>query len=430
MNEQLPKTLPLNGSDYFQLFLDRHHRATGQQGNVSRFAVYLHGPPDPEALRRRINDEPALQWLYGLRLKATWPFQLPRWQHNGKQQPIPLFIHKAGNISHDLPETVWAADINIRKQAPFRFDLVTYTDGSSALVFSWNHIVMDARGAELLIRQLGRTGEAAGDLQYMAPAEAPLPVMESLQHARKVKAFLLDGNPIRPALLADRPSRQYNKFHIIAFSETESRQVEANCQKYLARFGKSPVLLAATLRAFQQLLGPAPHPDQQFWVPIPQDQRRKGMAGPVIANQVSFLFYRLLDTHLTDLQTAVNEISEQMISQMRAGIPKSYHIMMNLVRRMPIALYSHITKSPTRGALSSFFFSDTGHSLDDFTDFAGLPVADAIHYPPNAGIPGFTVIFMSVQNRLRAVVGYTSDTMAADKPVLFERLLRKELLES
>lgn len=430
MNEQLPNTLPLNGSDYFQLFLDRHHRATGRLGNVSRFAVYLQGAPDSEALRRRINDEPVLQWLSGLRLKATWPFQLPRWQHTGKRQPIPLFLHEAGQASRDLPESVWAADINVRRQSPFRFDLVKYTDGSSALVFSWNHIVMDARGAELLIRQLGQTDGTADSLQYLAPAEAPLPVMESLQHARKVKGFLLDGNPIRPALLADRPSRQYNKFHIIAFSETESRQVEVNCQKYLARFGKSPVLLAATLRAFQQLLGPAPTQDQQFWVPIPQDQRRKGVAGPVIANQVSFLFYRLRHTHLTDLQSAVNEISEQMISQMRAGIPKSYHIMMNLVRRMPIALYSHITKSPTRGALSSFFFSDTGNSLDDFTGFAGLPVADAVHYPPNAGIPGFTVIFMSVQNRLRAIVGYAPNGATADKPVVFERLLRKELLES
>ncbi len=429
MNEQLPQRLPLNGSDYFQLFLDRHHRATGPMGNVSRFAIYLDKLPDPSALESRINGDPLLCWLHNLRLKTGLPFQLPRWQQKqGPPVAIPLRLYLTDLLPRELPATVWSADFRAKSEAPFRFDLVKYSSGQAALVFSWNHILLDARGAELLVRQLGVPASDAAEVQYFAPPEPPLPVMESLQHARKVKDFLLDGTRIKPALLTGRPTREHNRFHIIDFTEAESRQVEANCQKHLARFGKSPVLLAATLRAYQHILDEQASAEQQFWVPIPQDQRRKGVAGPVIGNQVSYLFYRLRSPHLADLQTAVDEISAQMVSQMRAGIPKSYHIMMELVRRMPMALYSHLTKSPTKGMLASLFFSDTGHSLDDFTDFAGCTVTDAIHYPPSAGIPGFTTIFMSVQNRLRAVIGYTADSAGADKPARFERFLRNDLL--
>jgi hypothetical protein len=426
MNEQLPQRLPLNGSDYFQLFLDRHHRATGPLGNVSRFAVYLDKLPDPSALESHINGHPLLCWLHNLRLKTGWPFQLPRWQQKqGPPVAIPLRLFMTDLSPRELPEIIWSTDLRAKSEAPFRFDLVSYSSGQAALVFSWNHILMDARGAELLVRQLGLPNT---DAQYFAPPEPPLPLMESLQHARKVKDFLLDGTRIKPALLTGRPTRERNCFHIIDFTAAESRQVEANCQKYLARFGKSPVLLAATLRAYQHILDGTASAEQQFWVPIPQDQRRKGVAGPVIGNQVSYLFYRLRSPHLGGLQTAVDEISAQMVSQMRAGIPKSYHIMMELVRRMPLGLYSYITKSPTQGMLASLFFSDTGHTLDDFTDFAGCAVTDAIHYPPSAGIPGFTTIFMSVQNRLRAVIGYTADSAGADKPLRFERFLRNDLL--
>lgn len=427
MNETLPQKLPLNGSDYFQLFLDRHHRDTGPMGNVSRFAIYLDSLPDVAALESFINSDPLLTWLSHLRLKIGLPFQMPRWQWQNKSKgPLPLHRHFAADLTpRTLPEAIWAIDMPAFHQPPIRFDLVEYANGQAALVFSWNHILMDARGAELLLRQIGST---ANQPQYLAQPDTPLPLMESLQHARKVKEFLLDGVRIKPALLSSKPTRQTNRFHIIDFSTEESRQVELTCQQYLPRYGKSPVLLAATLRAFRHIIDGDISPDRLFWVPVPQDQRRKGVAGPVVGNQVSYLFYRLPLNELADLQTTVDAISGQMISQMRVGIPKSYNIMMNLVRRMPMGIYSHLTKSPTRGMLASLFFSDTGQSLDDFTSFAGRIVADAIHYPPSAGIPGFTVIFMSVQQRLRAVIGYTADSADNDKLVTFERLLRNDLL--
>ena len=168
--------------------------------------------------------------------------------------------------------------------------------------------------------------------------------------------------------------------------------------------------------------------DKGFWIPIPQDRRRKGAFGPVLSNQVSFLFYKLFPEHLESMKVAVDSISEQMISQMRTGIPKSYNIMMDLSRRLPMWLCNRLMKAPTKGAMASFFFSDTGNSLDNFDSFLGYSVKDAIHYPPNAGYPGFTVVFMTFQQQLSVIIGYTKASADAKDIALFEETLRKDLM--
>jgi len=194
------------------------------------------------------------------------------------------------------------------------------------------------------------------------------------------------------------------------------------------RFGKSPVFLATAIRSFNQLLEGKGKKGNSFWVPIPQDQRRKGALGPIMANQVSFLFYRLFPEALSDMKSTVDEISKQMIDQIRNRIPQSYKIMMAFSRRMPMWLYSRIVKSPTKGAFASFFFSDTGNSLEGFDHFQGIPVTDAVHYPPNAGYPGFTVVFMLFQNKLKVVVAHTDNSADDMAMARFEEALREDLL--
>lgn len=424
--------IPLNGSDFFQVFLERHHRQVGPIGNVSRFEIKVQGLLDADALETRINNDPFFTWLYSLRLRHRFWFQVPVWRaKKGRAGAIPVYRHQLDTASIPLPEGILRRDIHPGKMPLFVFDVITHQDGTSRLIFTWSHSLMDARGAEILMRQLG-LGMPSDDtsVQYFATPVEPLPVMEQLEHARKAKEFILSQNKSLPSILLKKPARKrHTRFRVITFSENETRQIDENCRKHLVRFGKSPFLLASSLRSFQAVLQMKDLPAEVFLVPIPQDQRRKGVSGPIIGNQVSYLFYRLTDEHLTSLSTTVSGINEQMIDQMRAGIPKSYNILMEFSKRLPMRLYSTIVKSPTKGALASFFFSDTGNSLDDFTTFDGLPVTDATHYPPNAGYPGFTIVFMTFQQRLKAIVAYTENSADEQSLIAFENHLRKDLLE-
>ncbi|MEZ4981900.1 MAG: hypothetical protein R2769_10000 [Saprospiraceae bacterium] len=117
-----------------------------------------------------------------------------------------------------------------------------------------------------------------------------------------------------------------------------------------------------------------------------------------------------------------------MMDQMRSSIPKNYNIMMNLARRMPMPIYSQMAKAPTKGKLSSFFFSDTGALLDGLEQFQGQKPLDAIHYPPNPAVPGFTIVFSVFQKKLQVIIAYAKDCMDAELLSSFETALKKELL--
>ncbi len=428
-NEQnWPEKLLLNGSDYFQLLLDRHYRQHSSQGNVSRFAVTVQGRIDAQQLERIINSNTMLCWLYSLRLEWRLPFQLPQWKQMKAARPIPVGVYEAAQEARSIPRHLFDIDIQPHTDPPFQLDLIHHQDDiQTTFLFTWSHILMDAHGAEILMRHLGDAIES-DSIQFLAQQDEVLPVAVQVQYARKVRDFMFNGQETDLSLLAEENSvRHANRYHFVQFSEVETEQITARGQSLGIRLGRSPFLLAATMRSFQKLLKRKGAINHNLYVPIPQNQRKKGILGPIVNNQVSYLFYRLFPEHLVDMQSAVNAIGEQMIDQMRNGIPASFSIMMGLLRRFPLWLYSHIIKSPTKGTLASFFFSDTGKTLDDFTSFCGQPVNDAIHYPPNSNHPGFTVIFTSFQKKLQVMVAYTESSITEEDLSIFEVALRKNL---
>ncbi len=407
------------------MLLDRHHRRQGMQGNVSRFAVEVQGRLDAAVLERSVNDDPLFRWLHSLRLKRRLPFQLPQW----KQVKTARHIKIASHESPTIPDALFETDIRPHSDPPFRLDLVFHKNNKTTLLFTWNHVLTDAQGAEILIRKLG-DAIGGGQLQLFAKQEPELPIMEQVEQARKVRDFMFDGQETGISLLVEKSgSRQANRYRVLRFSGAETERVNANCKRYGIRFGRSPLLLAAAMRSFHILLKHKGKTNHNIWVPIPQNQRKKGVWGPLVGNHVSYLFYRLFPQHLETMQSTADAIGQQMVGQMRSGIPASYGIMMGLSRRLPLWLYGYIAKSPTKGALASFFFSDTGNTLDDFTTFCGLPVSDAVHYPPNGGYPGFTVVFMGFQEKLQAVIAYTEAGVNEEELAIFEASLRENLFQ-
>ena len=130
------------------------------------------------------------------------------------------------------------------------------------------------------------------------------------------------------------------------------------------------------------------------------------------------------------MRQATEVISAAMMDQMRAGVPLSNSIMMDSMRYAPLWLYRYLVKSPTKGRLASFFFSDTGSSLDGMEAFMGHDLCQAVHYPPASAMPGWTCIFMRVKDRQQVVVSYPLSAQSEEEVLIdkFEQALRKELL--
>lgn len=425
--QEWPNKLQLNGSDYFQLLLDRHYRQHGLLGNVSRFAVKVKGRLDVKQLECSVNNSTMLRWLYSLRLERRLLFQLPQWKQVKEACPIPVSIYEVFHEDHSIPRHFFEMDIQPYTDPPFRLDLIYHQDIQTTFLFTWSHVLMDAQGAEILICHLGNAIRNS-QVQFLAQKNEMLPIMIQAQHAVKVRDFMFNGQETDISLLTEKNENKHaNRYYLVRFSEVETEQIAARGRCLGIRLGRSPLLLAATMRSFHKLLKRKGATNHNIYVPVPQNQRKKGAFGPVVSNQVSYLFYRLFPCHLEDMQRTVNSIGQQMIDQMRGGIPASFSIMMGLLRRLPLWLYSHIIKSPTKGTLASFFFSDTGKTLDDFTFFCGLPVNDAVHYPPNSNHPGFTIIFMGFQKKLQVIIAHTEATMNEEDLSIFEAALRKNL---
>ncbi|MCB0662955.1 MAG: hypothetical protein KDC24_09460 [Saprospiraceae bacterium] len=425
--DTFPTLFALNGSDYFQVILDRHHRKYSKMGNVCRLGIFVDGVIDAEKWEKKVTQDSILQWMSGLRLRKVLPFQLPAWKSKGVQTPI-WQVHTT-DIGHDLPLDLYYRDINPYKNCPIRFDLVVGKDNKSTLLITWSHVLMDSHGAELLLQYL-HNGQAAFPLQLLPKTEEELPIKEQIQKAKEVKNFLLDGNQTLLDNLQEQPRTiKGSQYRIIRFSEEETEQIAAYSKELKIRLGQSPLLLGASIRGFDYLMQKRGVQCKSFWVPIPQDQRRKGANGPLIGNQVSYLFYRLFPKDVNSLADIVSEINRQMMDQMRQRIPASYNTMMHLSRRLPYWLFEWITKRPTKGKLSSFFFSDTGTLLSGMETFEGMPFKDVIHYPPNPSIPGITVVFSIFQKKLQAIVAFAPGSVSEDDLENLKAFLRKELIK-
>ena len=425
--QERTERLLLSGSDYFQLLLDAHHRQHGLQGNIGRFAIELKGRLNAFQLEKTINNDPIFCWLHSLRLKKQWPFQLPQWIQIQFTDPIRIKIFEAPQQENCIPQELFKFDIQPHFDPPFQLNLIYLEQDQTILLFTWNHVLMDSQGAEILVRYLGN---AIGDkpIQLLASKNTQLSITEQLKQTQKTRNFIFfEKKSIFISSLEKLDSKGINNYHSLCFSETETAQIIANCRRAGARFGRSPFLLAACMHSFSDLLKRKGRTNTTLWVPVPQNNRKKGVCGPLVGNHLSFLFYRLFPHHLETMQKTVDVIEQQMIDQMRKDIPASFSIMMDLLLRLPLWLYGKIVKSPTKGTLASFFFSDTGKTLEDFNVFCWLPVSNAIHYPPNSSHPGFTIIFMNFQKKLQVIMAYTEATVNKEDISWFESSLRKNL---
>ena len=282
----------------------------------------------------------------------------------------------------------------------------------------------------MLVRLLdSRSGSEDID-GFFPEAQAREHFLKKLKKFNAARHFLMDGdNKVATLLNRKEEPNLKTKYHIIDFDEAETEKIGENAIASGARFGNGPFYLAAAARSVNAILIMRGTHGKTVWVPAPQDQRMRGKQGALLTNQISFMFYRIPYAELDSLKRSVKAVSDQMISQVRTRMPESYSVMMSAFRLMPLGVYNFFMRLPTKGAVTTFSFSDIGPSLSGFDSFMGHRINDVYHYPPNPVPPGFTIVFMRYNNRLRVVVGSTSQSMNPDELAKFEKLLRLDLVQ-
>lgn len=422
---------------------DCRMRRVGLPGNVCRVALWLDGGLNTELLRERVAASPMLHWLARVRISRLLPVLPALWCATGRPRAV---FHEYDEENGGeggpglLPQAVLGPELHAGRGPALALDLVRHRDGTRHLVLSWNHALMDARGAELILRHLNLGGAANG-----------APTLEDLinPHQRSANLFgwwramkLARGSvewlrqsgreplfTLMPRQLSGPVTPCRNQSRALLFNEQEAARIDARCQRLNAGFRRSHFYLAASLRALHTVAAGRGNKDGAYLIPVPHDMRRRGASGPIFSNHLSILFHRIEPHQAVNLGETIGELTRQMMDQIRTHFPESCMAALEMFKPLPLDFYLRHLGRPTRDKFATLCFSDSGETCAGMTDMLGGRIQEVTHMVPSWRPPGLTVLFWSFRGRPRAQLSWVDDCMSLAEVDTLETGLRSALLD-
>lgn len=449
MEEQsilLPRCLPLAGSDYFLLALDYQMRHAGLPGNTCRLVLSLSSLLRGAELGAALDATGLRSWLGGAMIRKRLPPFTPQWTVSDCRVGIPIVEHKITDVENPgrppIHETMQRL---LRPTEPplVVFDLFQHASSRTTVVLSWHHSIMDAHGAELLLRLVQRAACGEAPLKNDILDEAVFSVAKSSgrwrgltergQFARR-SLFAVDEVCRPPIASLVGPSQQQrvpslNCHERVRFTEEETRHIDNECDRSSARFCRSLYFLAAGIRAMHTVLtarGTAGH--GAYVVPLPLDMRKVCSGGPVFSNHVSFLFFRAEPSYVRSFSELAGSLTSQMMNLMRSDTPNSFATALELFRHFPLHVYAKIIRGPSKGQMASFYFSDVGHSCSGMETLLGCRILDIAHFAPVTVPPGLGIVSGRFKNRIYLIISWITGCLSDQELKILIKSLRHDLL--
>jgi hypothetical protein len=383
-----PEFFPLSGGDALMFLLDAPERGGA---NYCSAAVRLAAPLSIDELRREAERIPFLLWLASLERD---PEHGGRWRSAGKKNIESLIAEKnivEGNLSDFAPEQLDHGDDLLR------LTLSSCGEGS-VVVLSWHHSLLDAHGAELLLRLL--SGDRSSRIILFRPPKSGDGSASAAGLAAEVFGRLGRKPGERINLPEQKPREGGLCRRSFELSSQETAAVWQTCKKYRCELSRGAFLIGASALALRTILSAATDYEQSVIAALPSDTRRKGVLGPIFPNYLTVFLFRMCLSRASSLsaQTELLRLQTQQIVESGA------HRKMKQLIEMLVDLRTSLAKSlllyPADKGFASFVVSYTGESLvPDF--FMGRRVIDFVHYPPNVIPPGLSVVFNEFRGRLR-----------------------------
>ncbi len=430
---RLPEKVILSGADCFHLVLDKHAQKHGAGGNVMRKVFYFNNSLSFDKINHLLKSSPVIYWLCNIRLKEGLFFQRPYWQYADRGNHIIFTQHHTAH-ENEIPGEILSRDISIRSERFVEADLVNYPSGACAFVLSWNHILLDAKGTTLLFEHLNQLSEnKEPDFSLFFPGtEKKTGVVTYIRNMYKVKHFV--QRSARPPVfsVAEKKMKSQEGATLVkhfSFTAEETKNINSNAFKTGSRFGPTLYLIACCSHIINRL-GKQKNKTGDLWLPVPYDGRLKGGNGPLISNTVSFLFYRIPQSELLDVQQTVHCLGRQMMDQIKEGIPQRYTLFLNMMRHIPLWLYYFLVSKTGKGVFASFLYTSTGDNFNNLRSLFGEPIRDISMIPALTFPPGLTFVFLKHDDELGVNIAYSPDTISSSDLLFIEQQLKEILLSN
>ena len=395
--------------------------------NVCHYVLELKGRLEAEKISAFIQTIPELSWLASLTPVKTSLISIPAWKSFRKSGAIPVSVHHS---DERIPYSILNQKIK-GTEHQIRFALVYRTDGNTALIFSWHHLIMDGYGVARLLQQL-----AAPNAHRLTSVEDTDPKkmlgIAQLKNAARAKFFIdrTSRQPLTSIAPKEKKGSQNQRTKTIQFTEEETASLDQLAIAVGAGLGRSALYLAASARGVYRVLEKRGVAVKNFWIPVPKDLRRKGSTGPLLGNHTSLLFYRLKGSVLKSFQETVTSISEQMREQIKSGISNDYDRLIRMLRRTPTPLYYFWIKGLRGGSLASFLFTVAADHPDELMNFHGHEIQGAWSFPSGVYPPGLSFAFMRFKNTLQLMIGYFEGVISEEEAELLAAAIRADLFHN
>lgn len=423
--------VPVRVADCFLLALDSFMRRTGQGAHVSQSVLELDRAPDLEKLRaasrRLVEKHP----IFAARLRRDWRTWLPFWEvPEPPASGLPLRIWEAAECEDfaAVLQSIFAEPL-VRDGVNFnaRLDLLQRPDGRAALTFSWSHLLIDGKGAELLLAELARLCDGLDE-----PCEAkeiPRPALTFKERIQKTKgAVILFDELVKigaPSLSGPRPRRGRGFYQVITLSPADTAIVAARIARTTGELFPMTFLLACTARAHDRVFAHRGRQPRGYVANVPVQMRKRGARGPLFHNQVSVFFFSAVRANLGSIESTAAAMKQQFTEMSRARLDESFSMVLEMMMRLPSWVFMRVVRWQFKGEIASFFHSHTGPFAPELTEFAGAKITNAYHLPCLGAPPGTGIFFGDRDGRLNITFSWREGCLTDDE----RRLMVGQTLE-
>ncbi len=425
---QFPSKVFLSGADCFHLMLEINSKKYQTGNNVIRIVLHFNNEDSALPILANIRLSPLIYWFCNIQLVKGFWFQKPHWKFEDQGNKIEIREHQHG-INSGLPAEILDRKITLDNKSQIEFDLIRYPTQKVAIIISWHHIVMDARGSRLLTAHLSNplTHDPSFFTDFFPVKAKRGSLIQYIRNMYEVKHFI-ENSSRAPIATVSQPGITKRNFKIqtIHFTTRETEQIDKTAKENGARFGANAFLLACCahlVNEINKIRGSA----GTIWLPVPYDGRKRGGHGPIVTNCISFLFYRLPQSDLTSLKKTVASINQQMSDQIKNDWPKKFNMLLDMMRYFPLRLHYFLSNRPSKGVVSSFLYTSAGEDTWDTNRLLTDHIEDVLIIPPLVFPPGLTFSFSRHNNTLRMNIVYCSNILKEAELDVMHRYINRFL---
>ncbi len=431
----------LGGADWCLTALSQGTLATTGRQCVFQVAVFLEGQPEADRLGAAFADFCArfpLLWGAPARCWCLAPY----WKYPAAADPSrPIHIGQQ-RLPADagLPEIVRLIETLTNQQAAqtgwtTALEIVRRGDDDTVLLFSFDHCLFDAGGAETFINLFFRQLNGEAD-EAEFPAPRPTASAQLDQWGRKFKSGQKVNRLMRqlaqattahlplPTDAADRPFR----FRAFSITQAESQRLQKRAFAVAGYLMFTPYVLATAAAVFQPLF--ASQEDADFVVSVSTDKQKAATRTPhFFFNDLSFLYFRFPVAAVGDRQALAGNLREQLVNQARQGVPAAIEDANLLMRILPARTLWRFLMRFYRNRLASFGFTCLGESTMKTTTVANCRVRKLIHFPVIPTPPGVGLVLNHSDGAYHVVLSYLDGIVAETEADDLMATFRKQLLD-